>query len=71
MKFSIHGAGGADGSTNEIDISFPYDLILCVGDKRYRFDFDKEGSLKIALINGVHADIVSVNGYPGIKLSHQ
>lgn len=70
MKFYIEAAGGADGKTNEIEIYQPYDFILNVGDKRYRFGFDNEGNIKIALINGVDAKITNKNGYPAIMLTH-
>ena len=70
MKFYLEGAGGADGKTSEIDIPAPYDFILHVGDKPYRFSFDKDGSIKVALINGVDARIDHVGYYPAVKLIH-
>lgn len=36
--------------------------------KRYRFSISDDGSLKIALINGVDARIQNVDSYPGIVL---
>jgi len=70
MKFYIEAAGGAEGKTSEIEIYQPYDFILNVGDKRYRFDFDMDGNIEILLINGVDAKITSRNGYPAIKLTN-
>ncbi len=70
MKFYIEAAGGAEGKTSEIEICQPYDFILNVEDKRYRFNFDKDGNIEILLINGVDAKITSRNGYPAIKLTH-
>lgn len=71
MKFYIEAAGGAEGKTSEIDIPLPYDFILNVGNKRYRFDFDKDGNIQIALINGVDAKITTYMGYPAIKLTNR
>lgn len=68
MKLYIEGAGGAEGKTSEINIDLPYDFVLNVGEKRYRFSFDKNGNIEILLINGVDAKIKSVSGYPAIKL---
>ena len=70
MKLFIEAAGGAEGKTSEIDIPAPYDFILNVGDKRYRFDFDEDGSIKIALINGVDVRIDHIGYYPAVKLIH-
>ena len=70
MKFSISAAGGAEGQTSEINIPQPYDFILNVGDKRYRFDFDNDGNIEIALINGVDAKITHLGYYPAVKLIH-
>lgn len=70
MKFFIEAAGGAEGKTSEIDIPQPYDFILNAGDKRYRFGFDNEGNIEIALINGVDARITHVGYYPAVKLIH-
>lgn len=71
MKFYVEAAGGAVGKTSEIDIELPYDFILNVGDKRYRFQFDSEGNIEIALINGVDVKFVSRMNYPCIRLVHK
>lgn len=76
MKFYVEAAGGeiagmGETKTSEISIHRPYDFILNVGDKRYRFDFDNNGNIEILLINGVDAKITSRNGYPAIKLIHK
>lgn len=70
MEFYIEGAGGAKGKTSKIDIVAPYDFMLNVGDKKYRFSFDEEGSIKIALVNGVDAQITNLGYYPAVKLTH-
>lgn len=71
MKFYVEAAGGAEGKTSEIEIYQPYDFILNVGDKRYRFEFDNEGNIEIALINGVDAKFVSRMNHPCIRLVHR
>lgn len=71
MKFFVEAAGGAEGKTSEIDIPQPYEFVLNVGDKRYRFGFDKDGNIEILLINGVDAKITSRMNYPAIKLTHR
>ena len=71
MKFYIEAAGGAEGKTSEIEIYQPYDFILNVGDKRYRFDFDMDGNIEILLINGVDVKFVSRMNYPCIRLVHK
>ena len=71
MIIGVRAAGGAEGETSKIDIPQPYDFILDVGDKQYRFDFDKDGNIEILLINGVDARITSKMGYPAVKLIHK
>ena len=68
MKFSIEAFDKDENKTSEIDVSQPYDFFLNVGEKRYRFSFDKDGNIQILLINGVDAKFVSDSGYPAIKL---
>lgn len=44
------------------------DFCLEIGDRRFRFDIDKNGDISILLINGVDMKVISERGYAGIKL---
>ena len=72
MKVWIHECGGnLSNMTNQINISEPIDFALVVGDKSYRMQTDRDGNLKVSLINGVDAKFVADGGYPTIKLTQK
>ena len=69
MKVWIHECGGnLSNMTNQINISEPIDFALVVGDKSYRMQTDREGNLKVSLINGIEAKFGADSSYPTIKL---
>lgn len=71
MWIDVTGAGGANGKTSSINIDPPYDFILNVGDKKYRFTPDRYGNLILCLINGVDARITTMDGFPAIRLTNK
>jgi hypothetical protein len=67
MNASIFMYKGSERITKTIK-NIDNDIFLQVGDKQYRFDYDHEGNLILALINGCDVKIKTYNGYPAIQI---
>jgi len=67
----IQGCGSGENVDQrarlELDVG---DFMISVNGRDYRFAVYQDGSIGIALINGVDARIRNVAGYPGIMLTH-
>ena len=67
----VQGCGSGRNVYQKAKLSLDVgDFCICVNGCEYRFAVYHDGSIGIALINGVDARIRNVEGYSGIILTH-